>query len=110
MELHGSRPARQFLLQAAEGSAMDLGEYRLSPYPPPQSAHSQLSLAEVSRKRPAVRGGNDNLVAVEPAIFEVPLLGRASQGTRRLRAHSEAQGGGSARPLLPPVTLTLVGS
>ncbi len=73
--LHGSRAARQFVLQAAEGAAMDLREHRLSSYPPSQPAHSQLQLAEVPRKRPAIRRGHVAVAAVEPAIAQVPLLG-----------------------------------
>jgi fatty acid desaturase len=65
----------KLVLQAAQNPPVVLGKHRLSSHPSSQPAHSQLSLAEVPRVRPDVRGREACDVARESESLHVPVLG-----------------------------------
>jgi omega-6 fatty acid desaturase (delta-12 desaturase) len=67
--------ARQFVLQAAQDSAMVLGKYRLPPHPSSEPTNSQLQSAEVSRERPAVPAGQADYPRIEPEVPGVSFVG-----------------------------------
>lgn len=98
MGLHQRRAAGQFVLQAAQNPAMVLRKYRLPPHSSPQSPHSELQSAKLSRIPSVVPDGAARHPAEKPEIPRIPPLGRVPPETGELPPHSSAIGSSTCNP------------